>query len=260
MRPLRSMACLLLGLACLTGCRRRQAEAPPVVAAAADLVFALEEVGQRFRSVTGQEVRFTFGSSGKLAQQIEQGAPFQVFLSADEAFARRLEQGGLTVGEGRTYAEGRLAYFVPTGSPLKPDGTLKDLGEALRDGRLRKLALANPEHAPYGLRAKEALQSAGLWKAAQLRLVLGENASQAATFALSGQAQAGLIAYSLTQAPAFQGSGTAALVPVDRHSRLIQRMVLLKGAGAAAARFYAYLQTEEARRVLARHGFTLPGA
>lgn len=260
MNRLRPMASLLLGLACLTGCRRRPAEAPPVVAAASDLTFALQELGQGFHAATGASVRFTFGSSGKLAQQIEQGAPFQVFLSADEAFARRLERAGLTEGEGRTYAEGRLAYFVPTGSSLKPDGTLKDLGEALRDGRLRKLALTNPEHAPYGLRAREALQSSGLWEAAQSRLVLGENASQAAEFVFSGQAQAGLIAHSLTLAPVFRGRGAAVLVPPERHSPLIQRMVLLKGAGPVAQRFYAYLQTEEARRMLARHGFALPGA
>lgn len=232
----------------------------PVVAAGSDVRFALEEVGARFTQDTGERVRFTFGSSGSLARQIEQGAPFQVFLSADETFALRLEAGGLAHGVGRTYAIGRLALFVPTGSPLKADGTLKDLGAALKDGRLQKLALANPEHAPYGQRAREALQAVGLWAEVKPRLVLGENVSQAAEFALTGQVQAGLIAQALALAPAFQGKGTAVLVPEGLHSPLIQRMVLLKAAGPVAQRFYAFLQGAEARAIFQRHGFRIPGA
>jgi molybdate transport system substrate-binding protein len=165
----------------------------PVVVAAADLQFALTEIADAFKKETKREVKLTFGSSGNFFRQIQQGAPFQMYLSADEKFAFDLADKGLTIDRGKLYAVGRIVIITPHGSPLKADGTLADLKAALADGRIKKFAIANPEHAPYGLRAEEALRHVGLWDALKDKLVLGENVSQAAQFATSGGAQ-GLLA------------------------------------------------------------------
>jgi molybdate transport system substrate-binding protein len=247
--------CLLLGLAAPA-----LAGGEPAVAAAADLKFALEEVHARFQADTGQKVRLVFGSSGNFYRQINEGAPFQLYLSADEDYVLRLQAAGITADPGVIYAQGRLALMVPHGSALKADGQLEDLRTALADGRLRKFAIANPQHAPYGQRAMEALQHAGLWQALQGKLVLGENVAQAAQFATSGNTQGGIIAYSLALAPEVARLGEFALIPATWHRPLQQRMVLLNGADATAQAFYRYLQEPEARNVMRRYGFALPDA
>ncbi len=235
-----------------------QAQTLPTVAAAADLKFALEEVASRFEKETGHKLRLVFGSSGTLKTQILQGAPFHLFLSADEGFVFELADAGKTEDRGRGYALGRIGIMVPPGSPLKPDGELKDLAAALKDGRLQKFAIANPEHAPYGARAREALRHAGLWEAIQPRLVLGENISQAAQFATSGSTQGGIIALSLALAPAVAKTGSFQLIPAAWHQPLKQRMVLVKGAPQAAKAFYGYLSTPVAQEILVRYGFAMP--
>lgn len=235
-----------------------RAQPVPTVAAASDLKFAIEEVAARFEKETGTRLRLVFGSSGNFKTQILQGAPFHLFMSADEGFVHQLADAGKTEDRGRAYAVGRIGILVPPGSPLKADGEFKDLAAALEDGRLRKFAIANPEHAPYGARAKEALQHAGLWDAIQGKLVLGENISQTAQFATSGSAQGGVIAYSLALAPAMKNLGTFALVPERWHQPLKQRMVLVKGAPPAARAFYAYLSTPGAQEIMVRHGFAMP--
>lgn len=239
--------------------RARAGDAPPLVAAASDLRFALEEIAAAFLAQTGQAVRLVFGSTGNFARQIRAGAPYELFLAADESFVLDLAREGFTRDEGRLYALGRIALAVPMeGSVLTPDGTLETVREALAAGRLRRFAIANPEHAPYGARAREALMCARLWEPVQPYLVLGENVSQAAQFALSGDADGGLIAWSLAQAPALAPRGRFALVPEDWHAPLRQRMALLRDAGPAAEAFHAYLGTEPARAVLSRYGFSLP--
>jgi molybdate transport system substrate-binding protein len=231
----------------------------PVVAAAADLQFALQEVAARFSAETEGQVKLAFGSSGNFARQIEQGAPFQMFLSADEDFVFRLADAGRTLDRGNLYAVGRIVLMVPKGSLLQVDPTFKDLEAALADGRLKKFAIANPEHAPYGRRAEEALRHAGLWERIWARLVLGENAAQAAQFATTGGAQGGIIAYSLALSPAVARLGASALIPDAWHSPLRQRMVLLKSAGPPTQAFYRYMQQPAARAILVRYGFVLPG-
>ncbi|MBA4175801.1 MAG: molybdate ABC transporter substrate-binding protein [Leptothrix sp. (in: Bacteria)] len=231
---------------------------PATVAAASDLKFAVEEVAAQFEKQTGQRLRLVFGSSGNLHAQIVQGAPFHLYMSADEDFVFRLADAGLTADRGRLYAVGRIGILVPAGSPLRADGELEDLAAALQDGRLRKFAIANPEHAPYGMRAREALQHAGLWPALQGRLVLGENVSQAAQFATSGAAQGGIVAQSLALAPAVAQRSSFGLIPESWHRPLRQRMVLLKNAPAAAVAFYGHLSTPAARAVMQRHGFAMP--
>jgi molybdate transport system substrate-binding protein len=246
-----------LGLAAL-GTAPARAEDPPVIAAASDLQFALEEVAAQFQADTGQSVTLSFGSTGNLSRQIREGAPFQMFLAADESFVLDLARDGLTRDDGRLYALGRLALIVPKGSPLAADGTLGALKDALQAGSITRFAIANPEHAPYGKRAEEALRHAGLWESLQPHLVLGENVAQAAQFALSGNAEGGIIAHSLALAPELAEAGSFALIPEDWHSPLRQRMVLLPEAGPVAEAFYAYLSTPPARAILDRYGFELP--
>ena len=230
-----------------------------LVAAASDLKFALDEILAVFRAGTGIDVRVTYGSSGNFARQIGQGAPFDLFLSADESYVERLAQRGLTRDRGVPYAVGRIVLYVPRGSPLAPDPELRGLAQRLADGSAGRIAIANPDHAPYGRAAERALRQLGLWEAVAPRLVLGENVVQAAQFASSGNAEGGIIAYSLALAPALRDRGTFVLLPESLHAPLLQRMVLLSRAPPAALRLYEYLQAPAARAVLVRYGFALPG-
>lgn len=262
-RPARhpvSRRTLLLGAAGLWVGPHVGAAPVATVAAAASLKFALEALAQDFQRSTGQQVRLVFGASGNLYSQVLQGAPFHLFLSADEALVLQLASAGRTLNQsrGRNYAQGRLALLVPHGSPLQPDPTLQDLRQALQDGRLRRFAIANPSHAPYGMRAREALQHAGLWSQMESRLVFGENVAQAAQFATSGSAQGGLVAYALALAPELAGRARHALLPAEWHQPLTQRMVLLPGAPPAALAFERYLATPHAVDVLARYGYSAP--
>jgi molybdate transport system substrate-binding protein len=230
----------------------------PLVAAASDLQFALQEVLQRFAGDTGIVARVTYGSSGNFARQIAQGAPFELFLSADESYVESLAAQGLTRGTGDLYGIGRIVLFVPHGSPLQPDAVLEDLGRRLRDGSLGRIAIANPAHAPYGRAAEQALRELHLWEPLQDRLVLGENVAQAAQFASTGNTDGGIIAWSLALAPPLRSRGRYALLPASLHAPLRQRMVLLKQASPGAEQLYAYLRSNTARAILARYGFGLP--
>jgi len=253
---LRSLA---VGLVWMLSCATPAWAQVPVIAGAADLKFALEEIASQFKQDTKGEVKLVFGSSGNFYRQIGQGAPFQMFLSADEGFVFKLADAGKTVDRGELYALGRIVIIVPHGSALKADGEFKDLSAALSDGRLKKFAIANPEHAPYGKRAEEALRHAGLWPLIKDELVLGENVSQAAQFATSGSTQGGIIAYSLAKAPAVAALSDLALIPDAWHEPLKQRMVLVKGAGETAQNFYRYMRQPAARTIMKRYGFVLPG-
>lgn len=235
------------------------AQDAPVVVAAADLQFALTEIADAFKKETKREVKLSFGSSGNFFRQIQQGAPFQMYLSADEQFVFDLADKGLTADRGKLYAVGRIVIIAPHGSPLKADGMLTDLKAALADGRVKKFAIANPEHAPYGRRAEEALRHLRLWDSVKDRLVLGENVSQAAQFAMAGGAQGGIIAYSLALSESVSKLGAYALIDDKTHQPLRQQMVLLKNAGETAKAFYDYMQSPSARVIMRRYGFVLPG-
>jgi molybdate transport system substrate-binding protein len=257
---LRRVRASLLGIVLATSAAwGARAEEPPTIAGAADLRFALTDVATAFKAETGSEVKLAFGSSGNFARQIRQGAPFEMYLSADENYVLELRKDGFTRDDGTLYAVGRIVIIAPHGSSLRADGTFADLRAALADGRLEKFAIANPEHAPYGRRAEEALRHAGLWEAIDDRLVLGENVSQAAQFATSGSTQGGIIAYSLALSPQVSALGTFELIPADWHDPLRQRMVLLKNAGGIAERFFAFMQEPAARTIMRRYGFVLPG-
>lgn len=246
-------AALLLGVGSVA-----LAERTPVVAAASDLNVALTEIAQQFARERGQKIELVFGSSGTLARQVRDGAPFELFLSADEFFVEELAAAGLTRDAGTLYAIGRIVLFAPRGSPLVPSEGLDGLARLLASGRVARFAIANPAHAPYGRAAEAALRKRGIWTDLQPRLVLGENVAQAAQFATTGTAVGGIIAHSLALAPNVASRGAFALLPEADHPPLRQRMVLLKRAGPVVERFHRYLQEPVARAVLERHGFTLP--
>jgi molybdate transport system substrate-binding protein len=230
----------------------------PVIAAASDLQFAVEEIAAAFTADTGMAVRLSLGSTGNFARQIREGAPFEIFMAADEQFIFDLARDGFTPDEGDLYAVGRIVIMVPDGSTLTPDENLDNLAQMLANGEITRFAIANPDHAPYGMRAREALITKGIWDDLQPFMVLGENVSQAAQFALSGNAEGGIIAYSLALAPEVGLRGSYELIPEDWHEPLRQRMALLNDAGPVAQAFYAYMKEPAAREIMERYGFVLP--
>jgi molybdate transport system substrate-binding protein len=235
------------------------AQKPPAIAAAANLNFALTEIAEQFTRDRGPRVELVFGASGTLTRQIQDGAPFELFLAADEEFPNQLAAAGLTRDAGVVYAVGRLVIFAPKGSPLSVDEQLEGLARLVaKAGGLTRFAIANPEVAPYGKAAEAVLRKRGLWDAIKPRLVLGDTIAQAAQFATTGNAVGGLIAYSLVLAPGFADRGTHAVIPDADYPPLRQRMVLLKRASPAATRFYAYLRGEAARAIFRKHGYAVP--
>ncbi len=256
-RHLLISAAVVASAAALCGTPARAAESP-LVAAASSLQFALPEIVHLFERETGRSVRVTFGSSGNLMRQIIQGAPFELFLSADESYTRALAARGLAPGEGKIFAQGRLVLFAASGSALKVDADMTGVGAALGAGKLRRFSIANPEHAPYGMRAREVLRHKGLWEKIKSRLLLGENVSQAAQFAATPGADGGLIAYSIAITPNFAKRGRSALIPSAWHAPLNQTMLLLNPAEETARAFHSFVGSAEAQAILARYGFTIP--
>jgi molybdate transport system substrate-binding protein len=227
----------------------------PAIAAASSIKFALDDVAKQFNQDTGGKVRITYGSSGNFVAQIKHGAPFEIFLSADERYTNQLASAGQTQGKGIVYAVGKLALAAPKTSPLVLDENLDGLKQLMDTQALKRFAIANPDHAPYGERAKEALQNLGLWQKIQPQLIFGENVSQAAQFALSGSTQGGLIALSLASAERFKSRANYVVIPQSLYSPLKQRMVLTLKAGQTANEFYHYIQTDKAQHIFAEYGF-----
>lgn len=228
------------------------------VAAAADLSAALEEVAANYKKHSGVEVKLSFGASGALTQQIQNGAPFDIFFSADTEYPRQLIAGGQA--DGATlyrYAVGELVLWVPKDSPLNLERKGMDV---LLDPSVRKIAIANPRHAPYGRAAVAALQHYGLYEKVKDRLVFGENVSQAAQFAESGNAQIGFVALAHAIAPAMRGKGKYWVVPTEAYPALDQAVVVISHSAHRqdAAAFLEYVKTAEAFAVLRRYGFSLP--
>jgi molybdate transport system substrate-binding protein len=234
------------------------ARQPPRIAAAANLSFAMAEVAAEFERTDGARVEVVFGASGTLTRQILDGAPFEMFLAADEEFPARIAAAGLSRDSGVVYAIGRLVLFAPRNSPLAVDPELKGLARLLDSGGLTRFAIANPDVAPYGRAAEALLRKHGLLDRLRPALVLGDSVTQAAQFATTGNAVGGLIAYSILRAPRFSERGTYALIADGDHPPLRQRMVLLKRAGPVAERFHTFIQGPAARAILQRHGFALP--
>jgi molybdate transport system substrate-binding protein len=230
-----------------------QPPAPEItVAAASDLRVAFEELGERFTAETGTTVTFSFGSSGQLREQIVNGAPFDLFASANVDYVDAVIEAGVGVADTRAdYGYGRLALWAPPGRAV-PSAV-----EDLADPRFRRIAIANPDHAPYGQAAVEALEAAGVREAVTDRLVYGENVSDTLRLVQSGNADVGIVALSLVIAD----GGNHVLVPDSLHEPLRQSMVVTRtGArGRSAGGFAAYVNGPAGREVMVRYGFALPG-
>jgi molybdate transport system substrate-binding protein len=231
------------------------AAAPPTVTvfAAADLAFAFRELAPRFERTAGARVTLVLGSTGNLAKQIEHGAPADVFFAADQTFVDHLLARGVLIAETRArYAQGRIVLATARAAGPKLTG-LPQLLEA----RVRRVAIANPAHAPYGRAAEQALRAAGLWEAAQPKLVYGENIRHALQFVESGAAEAGIVALSVADVAAIE------YVPIDPtlHARLDQAVAVVRRSArpALALAFIQFVNGPEGRTVMKKYGFLLPG-
>lgn len=244
------ISALLSAVACAQGQQIR-------IAAAADLKFAMEELSETFEKQAGTKANTTYGSSGNFFTQIENGAPFDVFFSADIEYPRRLETAGLAeAGTLYEYAVGRIVIWTPPNARVD---VTRQTWNALQDASVKKIAIANPEHAPYGRAAVAALQKAGIYESVKNKLVYGENISQAAQFVQSGNAQAGIIALSLTVSPAMR-DGKRWEIPANMHPSLQQAAIVLRGGTnkEAARAFLEFVRAPAGRAILAKYGFEFP--
>lgn len=227
------------------------------VAAASDLTFAFQEIASRFQKDTGNSVKLSFGSSGNFFSQIENGAPYDLFFSADIGYPQKLEAAGLVEpGSLYRYAAGKIVLWVPNGSSIDLSQGLK----ALLEPGVHKIAIANPEHAPYGRAAVAALQHEQIYNKVRDKLVMGENISQTAQFVLSGDADAGILALSLTLAPAMSGKGRSLQIPPSSYPPIDQACVILKSSQKkdVARQFLDYLRQPKTVALMHRYGFVAP--
>ena len=226
------------------------------VAAAADLNYALTDLARQFETRTGTKVALTFGASGNFFSQIQNGAPFDLFFSADEDYPKKLAaQGRVDPASLRTYAIGHLVLWVPLSSSLDLEKLQMD---ALLQNQVTRIAIANPQHAPYGRAAMAAIEHFGLKDKTAPKLVLGENVSQAAKFVQSGNAQAGLIALSLAKSPAMASAGKYWQVPADAYPELRQAAAIVSASSQkkTAQAFLDFVLSSDGAAVLSRYGLT----
>ncbi|MGD9543189.1 MAG: molybdate ABC transporter substrate-binding protein [Methylocystis sp.] len=247
----------VLCLAVLTLSPLRAATASELtVAAASDLKFALPEIVTGFQAAhKGDKIEVVYGSSGKLQTQIREGAPFDIFFSADIAYAQALRKDGFAATDPMPYAVGRLVLWSATRDASKM--RLEDLA----DPKIGKIAIANPAHAPYGRCAEEVLRHAGLWDKVKDKLVFGENIAQATQYAETGAADVAMTALSIAVSKEASAKGGYALIPASLHSRLEQAYVVTRhGADKPLARaFLDYLKTKGSQAILVKFGFSPPG-
>jgi len=249
----RTVVALVLA-AGLVACSSKSSDRTVRIAAASDLQRAFTELGTEFKARTGITPEFTFGSSGLLAKQIEQGAPFFLFASANKAFAEKvITAGRCDAATARLYAQGRIVVWTAPGK--KAPASLADLASP----EFKRIGIANPDHAPYGVAAKQALESAGVWTQIQDRLVLGENIQAAMLIAKNGDVDAAIVALSLA---VVADGGTSLKIDPSQYAPLDQELVVCgKGAEADAARTFAdFIGSREGREVMSRYGFQLPAA
>lgn len=228
-----------------------------VIAAASDLQPVMTEISSQFQKATGIKVKLSFGSSGNFYAQIQKGAPYDLFFSADMDYPQKLEAAGLTEsGSLYEYGEGKIVIWTPRESRLDLNAGLT----ALATPEVHRIAIANPAHAPYGRAAEAALKRAGLWEKVQNKLVLGENIAQTAQFVQSGNADVGLLALSLALSPAMKGKGNFREVSPELYPSLRQAAVVLRSSEhkALARRFMQFIQSPASVSLLARYGFSSP--
>jgi molybdate transport system substrate-binding protein len=246
----------IITLTLVASCNRN----PPVkdnseltVAAAADLTPAFEELGREFQATHLIKVVFSFGSSGLLEKQIENGAPMDVFAAANTDYIDQLDKKGLIIpGTRAIYARGRITLWTPKDSPLHIE-KITDLTSA----EVKRIAIANPDHAPYGMAAREALQKAGVWESIRPKLIYGDNIRQTLQFAQTGNVEVAIAALSLS----LQSDGHWVLIPEELHKPLDQAFALIKGTKneKAAHEFAEFISGPRGRMIMRKYGFTLPG-
>ena len=227
------------------------------VFAAADLQFALRELADIYMEKYPEDkIELIFGSSGKGFAQIKAGAPYHIFFSADMKYVEELYREGYAITKPKPYAIGRIVLWTRKDSGLDPS----KFPEVLLDPRVKRIAIANWEHAPYGRASKEALEAYGVFQKVKDKLVIGENIAQTASYISSGAADLGFIALSLAKAPELERVGRYWLVPEDKHERILQGYVITKEGQkvVGARRFYEFVASTEARTVLVKYGFLLP--
>jgi molybdate transport system substrate-binding protein len=247
-----TLALLVLLFLCGKDAAARQPDTALRVAAAADLTRAFTEVAAAYRKRTGQEVKLVFGSSGQLTQQIENGAPYDLFAAANEDYVAQLDRGGLLLpGTRQIYAIGHLVLWTREDGPLCPRKI-----EELTAPRYTRVAIANPDHAPYGIAARETLQAAKVWDAIRPKLVYGENIQATQQYAATGNAEVALLSLSL----ALGSKGHYRLIPDKLHKPLRQAMAVLKSTQQPdnARRFVAFVRNGAGATILRRFGFVVP--
>jgi len=228
------------------------------VAAAADLQSAMQDLAARFQKESGKTVRVIYGSSGNFFEQIQTGAPFDLFFSANLGYPKKLEAAGLTEpGSFYEYAKGKIVVWVLNDSKINLNSSLK----ALLDPSVKKIAIANPLHAPYGQAAVSAMQKTGIYEKVKDKFVLGENISQTASLIVSGAADIGVIALSLASSPNMKDKGRYAEIPSDLYPPINQAVVILKSSKnkAVAQQFLAYVQSPAIADLLRQYGFDVGG-
>ena len=224
------------------------------VAAAADLQFALQEIAAKFQKETGKEVKLIFGSSGNFFQQLQNGAPFDMFFSANLDYAKRLESAGLTEpGSYYEYGRGKIVLWVPKDSPSNLSSGL----QSLLSPSIKKIAIANPQHAPYGQAAVAAMQKAGVYDKVKDKFVLGENISQTASFVVAGSADVGIVAESLALSPNMKEKGRYVEIPTEQYPPLEQACVILRSSKSkdTAKQFLSFIKTAAVAETFRRYGF-----
>lgn len=253
------LAALLLTLVCATACKDRPttttttpASSELTVAAASDLTPAFEEIGRAFESTYKTKVVFVFGSTGMLTRQIENGAPMDLFAAASMSYIDELDQKGLIIPDSKAiYARGRITLWTTSDSPLRLEG-IKDLARP----EVTRIAIANPDHAPYGLAARQALESAGIWESVKPKLVYGDNIRQTLQYAETGNVEVSIVALSLS----IQSHGRWSLIPEELHKPLDQGLAIMKSTKKeqAARAFATFLTGPQSRAIMQKYGFTFP--
>ncbi len=247
---------LVLGLLLMMGTNLAVA-AELRIAAASDLSFAFKEIIAEYERTTGDQVKLTLGSSGNFFAQIQHGAPFDLYFSADISYPKKLEEAGLTIsGSLYRYAIGRIVLWTRHKSPLDITQGMA----ALRQPSVKTIAIADPRHAPYGRAAVAAMEHFRMYDDARDRLVLGENVSQAAQFVESGAADIGIIALSVALAPAMSTKGTYWEIPAEAHPPLEQGAVIIKTSMRidSAKQFLEFLKSRQGLAIMQRYGFAAP--
>ncbi|HEY4423314.1 MAG TPA: molybdate ABC transporter substrate-binding protein [Pyrinomonadaceae bacterium] len=250
------LAALLLALACVTACKDKTPKSPSgsasgelTVAAASDLTPVFEELGREFESATKTKVVFVFGSTGMLTRQIENGAPFDLFAAANVSYIDELDQKGLIIPDSKTvYARGRITLWTANESPVRFQG-IEDLARP----EIQRIAIANPDHAPYGLAAKQALQSAGVWDRVQPKLVYGDNIRQTLQYAQTGNVEVAIVSLTLS----INSNGRWTLIPEDLHQPIDQGLAIMKSTKnePAARAFIDFLRSPQGKAIMKKYGF-----